>query len=67
MELTVFKERENSTEKIIFSGITVKELLQQLKVNPETIIIVRNSEVIMGDEILNSNDHIKLLSVISGG
>jgi len=67
MELTIFKERENSTKKIIFSGSTVADLLQQLKINRETVIIIRQQEVLIESEPLDNGDHIKILSMISGG
>lgn len=67
MNITVFKERDNRTETVAFSGKTVQELLQQIKINPETVIVVRNSEVITEQETLHDNDKLELLSVISGG
>lgn len=67
MNITVKKEREQTTEKINFSGKTVKELLRQLKLNPETVIVVRNAEVITEDEPLRNKDRLEILSVVSGG
>lgn len=46
---------------------SVKELLDDLKINPNTVIIVRNNEIVLEDEQLDDNDEIKILSVISGG
>ncbi len=67
MELEVFKEREQTTVKVDFKGKTVKELLQQLRINPEVILVVRNHEICTEDELLQEQDRIELLSVISGG
>ena len=67
MELVLFIEREKSTRKIAFSGKTIKELLQQLNINSETVLAVRKNEVLTEDETLKHKDHISLLSVISGG
>ena len=67
MKLQIFNEREQTTEEISFSGKNVKELLQFLKVNPETVLVVRNKEVLLEDEPLNNQDSIELLSVVSGG
>ena len=67
MNITVLNEREHDTTKIDLQGKTVFDLLQQLKINPEVVIVVRNTEVITEDEILNDNDMIELLSVVSGG
>jgi len=67
MELTIFRELEQSTEKISFSGEKVKELLEQLKINSETVLVIRNNEVITEEEILHDNDKLEILSVVSGG
>lgn len=67
MYLEIFNEREQTTSKIEFAGTTVKELLTHLKLNPEAFIVVRNSEVITEGELLQDQDKIELLSVISGG
>ena len=67
MYLTIKKEREQTTQKVFFQKKTLGELLNQLKINPETIIAVKNSIVITEDEELEDNETIELLSVISGG
>ena len=67
MEINVIKERDRTTEKISFSGKTVKELLDFLKVNPEVVIVTRNNEIILPEEKLKNKDKIELLSVVSGG
>ena len=38
-----------------------------LKINPETVLIVKNNELILAEDSLNDNDELRLLSVISGG
>lgn len=44
-----------------------KSLLGFLKINPSTVLIVRNDEIVLEDEIFEDDDEIKILSVISGG
>lgn len=67
MEIELFIERENNTQGIEFKGTTVLDLLKQIRVNPETVIVVRRGEVITEQESLKDKDKIELLSVISGG
>ncbi len=67
MELVIKREREQSREKISFSGKTVKELLLKLKLNPETVLVVRKKEVLTEDELVKNKDKIEILSVVSGG
>ena len=67
MYIEVCNEREQTNHKIEFTGTKVKDLLHQLKINPESVLVVRNNEVITEEETLQDNDKIELLSVISGG
>ena len=67
MNITVEFERENKTQEVEFAGATVKEFLAQLNVNEQTVLVVRNNEVITSDIILQEKDFLRLLSVISGG
>ena len=67
MEVEIFIERNNSTQTIAVNGTTVLELLHQIKINHETVIVVRNNEVLTEKELLQDKDRIELLSVISGG
>lgn len=67
MNIELFIEKENRTNIINFSGNTVKDLLKEIKINPETVIVVRRGEVLTEKESLQDKDKIELLSVISGG
>ena len=64
--MEVFIESENKAKKIKFTG-TVSQLLVKLNVNPETVIISKNRELVTENEKLTDTDDVKLLSVISGG
>jgi len=48
-------------------GMTVWHALQKIGILPESVIVTRAGELITEDELLNSGDVIKLVSVISGG
>jgi len=64
-KLKVFIERENKNLEVEASSMD--DLFSKLDVNPETVIISRNNELVIDDVELNEDDEIKLLSVISGG
>ncbi|MFH1668553.1 MAG: MoaD/ThiS family protein [Candidatus Woesearchaeota archaeon] len=64
--MELFIEKSGNREKIKFTG-SVGELLSRLKINPETVIIVKNDAVVTEDEKLNDDDVVKILSVVSGG
>lgn len=67
MNITVFNEKTNEKLKVDFIGTTVAELLKQVQVNKETVLVARNNEILTDDVILQNDDLITLLSVISGG
>jgi sulfur carrier protein ThiS len=56
---------ENVVEKK-FDG-TAKELLESLEINSETVLVVKNKELIDLSEDLKDEDEIEILSVVSGG
>jgi len=68
ININVFIDRENkNTTMEVDKNSIVTDLLKKLNINPVTVIVSRNNELILEDEKLNDNDKIKILSVISGG
>lgn len=68
MQINVFIEREKKNKKVKLDEFSsLKDLLNELKINPVTVIATRNNELIPENEKLNANDEIKILPVISGG
>jgi len=57
--------RNNEYE--IKHGMTIRKALQKLNIDPDSVLITRNGELITDDEIILLNDEIKLVPVISGG
>ena len=48
-------------------GMTLLDSLKKINVLPESVLAVRNGEMIVEDEILKDGDVVKLVAVISGG
>jgi sulfur carrier protein ThiS len=48
-------------------GMTVRNALQKLGLEPDSVLATRNGELLTDDEIVRENDLIKLIPVISGG
>ncbi|HZY44227.1 MAG TPA: MoaD/ThiS family protein [Anaerolineae bacterium] len=46
---------------------TVRELIQQVGLDPATVIAVRDGKLVFDKELLGEDDEIKLIAVISGG
>lgn len=68
MKIKVFYDRENKEKTIeLGNNSSVKDLLEKLGINPVTVIVSKNNDVVLEDEKLKDKDDIKIISVISGG
>lgn len=68
IKVNIFVDRNNLNKTLeLDKNSIVSDLLKRLNINPVTVIVSRNNELILEDEKLNNNDEIKILSVISGG
>jgi len=65
MKINVFIQRRKENHELNVNSIS--EIFDELKINKNEVIIVRNDELITKDAKLKENDIIELLSVISGG
>ncbi len=48
-------------------GMALVDALKKHNIVPESVIAIRNGEMITDDEILRAGDVVKLVAVISGG
>ena len=64
MKINIVKE--NKVLEIEFNG-KVKEILMKLEINPETVIVVKDDELVTEEDFLEDSDEIKIMSVVSGG
>lgn len=48
-------------------GMTLLDSLKKINILSESVIAVRDGEMILDDEILKDGDIVKLVAVISGG
>jgi len=67
MKLNVFIEREGVNKQVELEGSTVKDLLEKLEINPVTVVISKNGEIVSELASVKDKDKIELLSVVSGG
>ncbi len=68
--MKVFNEKDNTTIDFDISTIdnqTGIGLLENLGINQNTVLFVKNNEVVLAEEEISNTDEIKLLSVVSGG
>jgi thiamine biosynthesis protein ThiS len=64
--MEVIFEKDGTKRKLEFQG-TAKQLLLKLKVNPETVLVARNDEILDSDARLKDSDNVLIVSVVSGG
>ena len=68
INISVFIDMEDKNTKLeLEDNSSVSDLLKKLNINPVTVIISRNNELVLEEDKLRDNDEIKILSVISGG
>jgi len=48
-------------------GMTARDLIVQLGLNPEAILVLRNGKLVDDSVLLADGDEVKLVAVISGG
>jgi sulfur carrier protein len=48
-------------------GMTARDMLKKLDLLPDTVLVVRDGELVTEDTILEDDDEIRLVAVISGG
>jgi len=48
-------------------GMTLLDSLKKMSIVPESVIAMREGEMILDDEILKDGETVKLIAVISGG
>ena len=57
--------REKTFE--VRAGMTLRDALLKVEIQPEAVLSTRAGELITDDEILREGDEIRLITVISGG
>lgn len=63
----IVKLRHPTREVEVAGPISVVKLLRQLDMNRESVLVVRNRELVPGDAMLDDADEIEIRPVISGG
>ena len=48
-------------------GMTARDAIKKVGLDPEAVLVVRNGELVTDDIILSHEDAVKLIAVVSGG
>ena len=63
--MKVYLEKEG--KEVEAKGSTVQALLENLKINPTTVIVSINGNLAIATSKVTKDDEIKIYSVVSGG
>jgi sulfur carrier protein len=59
--------RNPDREVEVTGGRTVREVLSELDVNPDTVLVIRGGELVTREVVLGDGDDVEVRPVISGG
>ena len=48
-------------------GMTAREAIKKVRLDPEAVLVIRNGALVTDDTILRDGDEVKLIAVVSGG
>ncbi len=65
--LVKVKFRGKSKDVELEGKSNVETLLEKIKINPETVLVKRDKEIITEGENLKDRDSVELIRIISGG
>jgi thiamine biosynthesis protein ThiS len=46
---------------------SIEKLLESMGINPETVVVLRNGEIVPESERLSNKDRIEIIDIVSGG
>ncbi len=65
MEIIVRQKNEKKIK--VQEGLSIGDLLKNRGINRETVLVAKNGEISLEEEILKEGDVVNIISVISGG
>lgn len=66
--MKIYIERENNTKEVSLKKPTeLNKILKSMDIPLESVILIKNGDICLEDEIVEDKDEVKLLSVVSGG
>jgi sulfur carrier protein ThiS len=67
MGTVLVRLRNPSRTETVPGPVLVSVLLERLDLNRESVLVIRNRELVPGDTMLDDGDEIEIRPVISGG
>ncbi len=63
MARIIYRDKEWEVQ----GGKTIREIIEELGLNPESVLATRDGKLVHEETVIQDDDTIKLLAVISGG
>ena len=64
MRIKIFLEKENASKSLeVPEGHTIESVLRKLGINPQTVIVMKNGEVVPEQDTLQDKDGLKIIRV----
>ena len=67
MSFTLKYKQLNEKREIPNENYTIKDLLNDLELSPQTIVSKQNGELVIEDTVIENDDEIQLVQIIYGG
>lgn len=60
-------DRQNNFEEVLEGKLTVGKALEKLNINPESVIVIKEGQLVTHDTLIKEDEEIEIMSVVSGG
>lgn len=67
MVFTLIYKNLNEKREIPNENYTIKDLLDDMELSPQTIVSKQNGELVIEDTVIENDDEIQLVQIIYGG
>ena len=67
MTFTLIYKNLNEKREIPHEKYTIKDLLNEMELSPQTVVSKQNGELVIEDTVIENDDEIQLVQIIYGG
>ena len=67
MTFTLKYKNLNEKRKLPKDNYTIRDLLDEMELSPQTVVSKQNGELVIEDEVIKKDDEIQLVQIIYGG
>ncbi|MBQ2665933.1 MoaD/ThiS family protein [Methanobrevibacter sp.] len=67
MSFKLIYKKQNEERELPNENYTIRDLLNDLELSPQTIVSKQNGELVIEDTVIQEDDEIQLVQIIYGG